>query len=250
MIKAVSILRKSDLNKNKMLKVVFCGYREWAVDIIKSVSNHPKIEVINFIKSYEEYKSSVNFFPDDIDMIIFLGWSWIIPPEVTDKYLCLGIHPSDLPEYRGGSPIQNQILDGIERTKVTLMTLSSEKLDAGEVWMKEDLDLRGDLIDHIFKNISQSSIKLLNRFFDVFPDLKPEKQNISKGSYFKRRKPEQSLLTADDLKNKSLKELYNFIRCLSDPYPNAYMEDSQGNRLLFKHVEYVPSESKDPDKLS
>ena len=83
-----------------------------------------------------------------------------------------------------------------------------------------------------------SAINIFNIFFDLFSQTKPNKQNIKEGSYYKRRKPYESKIEIDDFKNKSLEEIYNFIRCLSDPYPNAYLEDSEGNRLYFKEVDY------------
>ena len=42
-----------------------------------------------------------------------------------------------------------------------------------------------------------------------------------------------------DFVNKTPEELYNFIRCLTDPYPNAYLEDDEGNRILFTGVKYI-----------
>ena len=108
-----------------------------------------------------ESKGRVGDLVTNADLIVFLGWSWIIPNEITKKYLCVGIHPSDLPDYRGGSPIQHQIINGIIETKISLMTIS-EKLDGGDIWLKHDLDLRGDTIEIIFKNLEESSIALFN----------------------------------------------------------------------------------------
>jgi len=223
-----------------MTNLVLCGYRKWANQIFDEISNHPKVNILKRINSLEEYNTEKENFDERIDIILFIGWSWIISSEITEKYLCLGIHPSNLPNYRGGSPIQNQIINGLSNTMVTLMTLSSIKLDAGDIWMKEHLSLAGDNIDVVFENIKNSTIKLLNRFFDFYPNLKPEEQIVSKGSYFKRRTSEQSRLKAEDFEKMSLNELYNFIRCLTDPYPNAYLEDNLGNKLLFTGVKYIP----------
>lgn len=223
------------------INVVFCGYRNWAHNIFEAVAGHENIEVQKIITTFEEYKAFEAQPVIDADLVLFIGWSWIIPDSFTDSHLCLGIHPSDLPLYRGGSPLQNQIINGVDETKVTLITLSN-KLDAGEIWLKEDLSLSGDSMDDIFHNIEQSSIKLLNQFFNEYPNIQPETQDITQGSYFKRRKPEASKLSLDDIGNMSLMELYNFIRCLTDPYPNAYLEDKEGNKLIFRSVSYVPSE--------
>ena len=37
-------------------------------------------------------------------------------------------------------------------------------------------------------------------------------------------------------------ELYNFIRCLEDPYPNAFIEDEVGT-ISFKKVAFKRNES-------
>lgn len=226
-----------------MIKVVLCGYRDWANEIIFHIKKHRNIKVLGVFSSQVEFLANINSCEENPDIILFLGWSWIIPAEITEKFLCLGIHPSDLPNFRGGSPIQNQIIAGINKTKVTLMTLSSKKLDAGEIWLKEDLDLSGSNISKIFIEITKSSIKLLNEFFSKYPNISPIEQDLTKGSYFKRRKPEESRLDLEDFRTKSMEDIYNFIRCLTDPYPNAYIEDKEGNKLVFKQVEYFPTNS-------
>jgi methionyl-tRNA formyltransferase len=221
------------------MRVIFCGYRSWALNIIDEIKKHKKINSCEVISSKEEYDFKFNKLVINADLIVFLGWSWIIPKEITNKYLCVGVHPSDLPDYRGGSPIQHQIINGIIQTKISLMTIS-EKLDGGDIWLKQDLDLGGDTIEIIFKNLEESSIALFNIFFDFYPNINPIKQDLPKGSYFKRRRLDESRIKIEDFKNKPLKEIYNIIRCLTDPYPNAYFEDSDGNRLYFKEVKYMP----------
>lgn len=221
-----------------MINIVCCGYRSWAINIINQIENNPKIKLLHVLNSNQEYDLKIQTIEEKVDVILFLGWSWFIKKEITDKFLCLGIHPSDLPNYRGGSPIQHQIINGIKKTNVSLFTIS-EKLDEGDIWLKEKLDLRGNNMDEIFKNIETSSVILLNKFFNLFPNITPTQQDLKLGSYFKRRTPNQSEITLDDFKNKPLEDIYNTIRCLTDPYPNAYIEDSNGNRLVFKEVKFI-----------
>ena len=128
------------------MRVIFCGYRSWALNIIDEIKKHKKINSCEIISSKEEYDFKFNKLVINSDLIVFLGWSWIIPKEITNKYLCVGVHPSDLPDYRGGSPIQHQIINGVIETKISLMTIS-EKLDGGDIWLKNDLDLGGDTIE-------------------------------------------------------------------------------------------------------
>jgi methionyl-tRNA formyltransferase len=223
-----------------MNNVILCGYREWAFRIFEKISDNPNINVIATFKSNQEFKEQIlTIGIQSIDFIVFIGWSWIIEKEVTQKFLCLGIHPSDLPYFRGGSPLQHQIMRGVTKSKVTLMTLSPDKIDAGEIWLKEDLDLSGDSMNDVFKNLITSSSKLLNAFLNEYPGIIAKEQNIKDGTYYKRRKPEESRLSKEDFANKTLKELYDFIRSLTDPYPNAYIEDEFGNKLVFKNVTYI-----------
>jgi len=220
------------------INIVCCGYRSWAINIINEIKRNHRINIVYIFNSKNDYDSKIENINSKIDIILFLGWSWIIPKEITNKYLCVGIHPSNLPNYRGGSPIQHQIINGVIKTKISLFTIS-EKVDGGDIWLKNDVNLSGQNIELIFKNIENSSISLLNNFFNLYPNINPIKQDLSKGSYFKRRTPQQSRLELDDFNNKSLEEIYNTIRCLTDPYPNAFIEDKYGNKLFFKEVQFV-----------
>jgi methionyl-tRNA formyltransferase len=229
---------------NNIINVVCCGYRSWAINIINEITKNSRINIVHIFNSKNEYDLKIQTIEVKVDVILFLGWSWFIKKEITDKFLCLGIHPSDLPNYRGGSPIQHQIINGIKKTNVSLFTIS-EKLDEGDIWLKEKLDLSGNNMDEIFKNIETSSVILLNKFFNLFPNITPTQQDLKLGSYFKRRTPNQSEITLDDFKNKSLEDIYNTIRCLTDPYPNAYMQDSDGNRLVFKDIGFIKNTPKE-----
>ena len=60
------------------------------------------------------------------DMILWYGWSWIISEKIIENYFCVMLHPSPLPKYRGGSPIQNQIIRGEKYSKVTLFKMTKE----------------------------------------------------------------------------------------------------------------------------
>jgi len=44
-------------------------------------------------------------------MIFFPNWSWKVPKDIVDKYPCVCYHEGDLPIGRGGSPIQNHLIN-------------------------------------------------------------------------------------------------------------------------------------------
>ena len=49
---------------------------------------------------------------------------------------------------------------------------------------------------------------------------------------YSRRKPSQSEITINEIKNLTANDLYNKIRSLQDPYPNAFIKDKNGNKLF------------------
>ena len=179
--------------------------------------DNPKKLKLNYIK---KINPKLIFFPD---------WSWIIPNEIVQKYPCVCFHESNLPKFRGGSPIQNQIIRGIKKTKTTSFIMN-EKLDAGDVLIKKDLSLEGSL-DDIFSRMISNDYFLINKIING--KFKKQKQ-IGKITTYKRRKPEESELYTLDL---SKKYLYNFIRMLADPYPNAFIRIGK-NKIIFKDVKY------------
>lgn len=238
MRKDTCILKRSDIKRK--IKVTFLAYRDWALDAIEKIASIGNIEVKDIIRTEEEYKSKVLKYQDDfVDCIVLVGWSWIIKDETLQRFLCVGMHPSDLPMYRGGSPIQHQIIDGLEKTRISLMSISPDGVDVGDIWLKEDWDLSSPTMKGILDELSASTARLLNEFFFQFTEIKPLKQVLNEGSYYKRRKPLDSRITWKQLSDMKLKDVYNLIRALGDPYPNLYIEDEEGNILKFKNVEYV-----------
>jgi methionyl-tRNA formyltransferase len=221
------------------MKIIFLAYRDWALEVVEEVRaknfNVHTFEILTSPAALTEYSRKKNI---DLNLIFMaVGWSWIIEPEITNRYLCLGLHPSDLPNYRGGSPIQNQIIDGVISTKCSLFRIT-EKLDSGEIWGKSELWLGGDSMDEVLKNVKSSSVKLIESYLNNIENIQPESQDLSVGSYKRRRKPEESRILPEEVSFSDISKLYNKIRCLTYPYPNAYIEDSMGNRLYFEKVRF------------
>jgi len=151
-----------------------------------------------------------------------------VPSDLLNQYICLMLHPSPLPRYRGGSPLQNQIIAGEKTSMVSLFIMTNE-LDAGDIVGQKDLDLQGSLAD-IFSRIEvlgcEMTRNLLDNGFERLP------QDNSKATFCKRRIPDDSEITFEELRLKPAEYLYNKIRMLASPYPNAYIRTSDGKRLM------------------
>lgn len=222
------------------MNVVFLAYRDWALQVAADISTrHAERHLFRTITSPAELRDYAHAPADPGVVFLAIGWSWIIEPDITQRYLCLGVHPSDLPNYRGGSPLQHQILDGVVRTKCSLFRIS-ERLDAGEIWGKADLSLAGDSMDEVLGQVRAASITLIESLLENYPDIRPEPQDLSQGQLVKRRKPEDSRLRASDFDEADITPLFNKIRCLTAPYPNAFIEDASGNRIYFERIRFEP----------
>ncbi len=68
----------------------------------------------------------------DADVMITAAYGQILSDEflAIPKRATINIHPSDLPKYRGATPVQSALFDGCEQTAVTIL-FTVRKLDAG-----------------------------------------------------------------------------------------------------------------------
>ena len=109
----------------------------------------------------------------------------------------------------------------------------TNKLDAGPILYQQKFSLDGNLIN-INTRIKDLAIKgilsILNQSY------KEIIQDESKITFYRRRKPEESEILINDLKTNSAEQLYNKIRCLQDPYPNAFIMCGDGKKLYIRLV--------------
>lgn len=79
------------------------------------------------------------------DIGVLVSYGKIISQKIIDVFPrgIVNIHPSELPKYRGPTPIENTILNGDESAGVSLMSLTSE-MDAGPIYAQKSISLRGD----------------------------------------------------------------------------------------------------------
>ena len=79
----------------------------------------------------------------DFDISVVASFGQILPDEFLGLKLCINVHPSLLPKYRGASPIQTAILNGDNVTGVTIMKVAKE-VDAGDIIIQKEFSLSGE----------------------------------------------------------------------------------------------------------
>ena len=152
----------------------------------------------------------------NIRYIFFLHWNWVVPDKIWARYECVCFHMTDLPYGRGGSPLQNLIVRGHQKTQLTALRMNGE-MDAGPIYAKHTLDLSGTAYE-IYIRAGRLSYKIIKWMIDSDPV--PTEQT-GQPVLFKRRKPGQSELPPSG----NISDLYDHIRMLDAPtYPPAFIE--------------------------
>ncbi len=79
------------------------------------------------------------------DMIIVAAFGQFLPKMVLElpPYGCINVHASLLPKYRGAAPIQWAILNGEEKTGVTIMHMEAG-IDTGDMILQEEVLIAPD----------------------------------------------------------------------------------------------------------
>jgi len=167
------------------------------------------------------------------EYIFFPHWSWKVSKEITDEFNCVCFHMTDLPYGRGGSPLQNLIMNDHKESKITALKMTDE-IDAGPIYIKESLSLSGSA-DEIFRRASNIAFSMICAI--IKSKIQPIEQQ-GEATYFQRRTPEQSSVP----EHGDLKMFNNYVRMLDgEGYPNAFI-DYGDYRLKFTGAEMKSDE--------
>lgn len=151
------------------------------------------------------------------DIIVVVAYGQILKKEIIElpkKYI-VNVHASLLPELRGAAPINRVIMEGKEKTGVSLMRVE-EGLDAGAVSAVKEIEIgemnAGDLED----KLSLMGADLLEEFLRNVEEDKVNfiPQDESKKTYANKILKDDLIL---DFRDNS-KKLVNIIRGLSPHY--------------------------------
>ena len=138
------------------------------------------------------------------------------------------MHGSLLPKYRGRVPVNWAVIHGERQTGATLHEMVT-KPDAGAIAGQQAVPiLPDDTAFEVFQKVTVAAEMVLD---DTLPSilngsLKMQAQDLSQGSYFGGRKPEDGRIQW----TQSAVQIHNLIRAVAPPYPGAFTE-LQGQRL-------------------
>ena len=185
---------------------------------IKKLALEHGIKIFQPEKIRKEYEDIIELNPD---LIVTCAYGQIIPEVILNcpKLGCINVHASLLPKLRGGSPLHHSIIDGYDKTGVTIMYMD-KGMDTGDIITQEEIPiLKTDTVGTIHDKLSiMGSELLLKTLPSIINGTNPRiKQDDSQATYCHNITHEEEII---DFNKKSV-EIFNMVRGMN-PYPVAY----------------------------
>ena len=151
---------------------------------IHEVADKYDIPVFQPEKIKNDYERILEVKPD---IIITCAYGQIIPKVLLDlpRLGCINVHASLLPKLRGGAPLHHAIIDGLDKTGVTIMYMD-EAMDTGDIISTISYDIKSsDTTEDIHDTLRELGAKLL---IDTLPSIvlgtnRRIKQNDTEATY-------------------------------------------------------------------
>lgn len=200
--------------------------KRWHFDNFKKIKKK-NVKLISNFKKFN-FKEIKKISPK---LIFFPHWSYKVPKKILNYYKCICFHETDLPYGRGGTPIQNLIIRGKKKTKITAFIMNN-KIDAGEIIAKKSLSLKGSA-QEIYERSSTIIFQMILKIIKM-KKINTYKQK-GKVVRFKRLKKNSNL----NSRIKSINQVYNHIRMLdAESYQRAYLNINK-IRITFFNVKKI-----------
>lgn len=230
----LAVFTKVDKVNGRGNKMTFSPVKQFAldngIDVIQPKSLRVD-ETYNLIKEYNP------------DLIVVVAYGMIIPKNIIDipKFGIINVHSSLLPKYRGAAPIHAAIINGDDKTGVSIMYIS-EGLDEGDVILTKETpiyleDNLGTLHDRL-KVLGAEGVKETIKLMEENKVIKHPQDN-SLATFVKPIKKEETKI---DFNDKSI-NIFNKIRGMN-PFPVAYTTLNDKVLKLYDsmYVEYIGDE--------
>ena len=207
--------------KLKLNNIIYCKKE------IKSKLRH----IINlkktlYIKNINKNKSLLTLKKKNNDLFIIAGYPQIFASNVLKipKKMTINLHGGPIPKYRGGSPLNWQIINDEKKIGISILEVN-KKIDGGKLIEKTFFSLnQEDDIKTVHKKANYFFYKLLKKALTKIRKKKNRNLFLNKSGeskYWHQRKDIHGEL---NYKKKSAKECFNFIRAITKPYPGAWIK--------------------------
>ncbi|WP_156299242.1 methionyl-tRNA formyltransferase [Streptobacillus canis] len=230
----LAVFTKVDKVNARGNKINFSPVKQYALD------NNIEIVQPKSLRTEETYEILKKY---NADLIVVVAYGMIIPKNIIDlpKYGIINVHSSLLPKYRGAAPIHAAILNGDDKTGVSIMYID-ENLDEGDVICTLETEiLKEDNLGTLHDRLKVLGARGVQQAVEMMKNntVKATKQDHSLATFVKPIKKEE---TKVDFSKDSL-TIFNKIRGLN-PFPEAYttLNDKVLKLYSSEVIEYVGDE--------
>ena len=238
-VKVLNYLLKKRLNINHIFLTKKYLNKKIINEVIKTKINFSLIKKLKSRRIYNHLKYRT-------DLSIICGFPHIFNNKLINlcSYGMLNCHAGKLPQYRGGSPLNWQMINGEKYIGISVIKIN-EGIDTGEIVEEKKFKL---LKKYNIKDVHQIANKkfpllVYNSVKKIVIGKKLKKQENKYSRYYRQRKIEDSKV---NFKKMSTKKLDCFIRALNDPYPNAYFYFKKKivkiQKIKYKKINLKPGE--------
>jgi methionyl-tRNA formyltransferase len=155
-------------------------------------------------------------------LLLVVGWTQLLKPDLLriPQLACLGFHASLLPKSRGRAPVNWALINGETITGNTMIVLEPEA-DSGDIVAQRTIPItEEDDCRTIYQRVGETEVEMLEEVLPLIRSgvMPRRKQDDSQATVMRKRRPEDGLVNW----NRSTREIYNWVRALTDPYPGAF----------------------------
>ncbi|MFR4986709.1 MAG: methionyl-tRNA formyltransferase [Lachnospirales bacterium] len=209
----VAVVSQPDKPKGRGKKLVNTPVKQFALDNgIEKIYQPEKIKDEDFVKVLKDLNA---------DLFVVVAYGQLLSEQVLNipKYGCINVHGSLLPEYRGAAPIQWAIINGEEKTGVTIQYME-KGMDSGDMILKEEIIIeKTETYKTLYDKMSIVGADALIKAIELIEtgNVNAEKQNHDEATYAPMIYKEMGHINW----NNSSKDIINLIRGIN-PIPMAY----------------------------
>jgi methionyl-tRNA formyltransferase len=156
------------------------------------------------------------------DLCICPGWHQIIDDSILKipNRGFVGLHSSNLPDGRGGAPVNWSLINGKSQIALSLFHYS-DGVDDGDIIDKKRINVENrDDVNTILHKLALTACDILSAAREDFRrnTIETTPQSVAEATYRPRRQPQDGIINWES----TTTELINWIRAQTDPYPGAY----------------------------
>ena len=242
-LKVTEYFLKRNQKKKFNIKIIFISKKNQSKNLlnkIKKYKKHLPVIVDNPNSKNVENKLKKN----NIDLNLICGFPYILKKNIFSlpKYGSINLHGGPLPKYRGGSPLNWQIINNEKYIGISSIKVD-KGIDTGPIILQKKfkLNFSDDISDvhrkanKLFPHLARQSInKLISK-----NKLKKQNQNIK--SYYKQRSKKDGKIIWKKMTNL---QVFNLVRAVTNPYPGAFCIDTNNHEVFILKCKPIISKSK------